>query len=123
MWASEEPEKLGKKSRSQLVDTRHSLYVSAVSTLEIARLAAHGQLTLSSSVASWCERAKRALGASSVEVNDEIAIDAYSLPGRFHADPADRLLVATARVRGLRLLTADARILAYAGVRAVDARK
>ncbi len=46
----------------------------------------------------------------------EIAIDAANLPGSFHPDPADRLIVATARAHGATLLTTDAKILAYSHV-------
>lgn len=49
-------------------------------------------------------------------------MEAYRLPGKFHKDPADRLLVATARVHDLTFVTADERILAYRGVRTLDAR-
>ena len=47
----------------------------------------------------------------------EIIEEAYSLPEPFHADPMDRILVATARVHGLTLLTADKAILSYPHVR------
>lgn len=50
-------------------------------------------------------------------------IEAYKLPGRFHKDPADRLLVATARINDLTLVSADERILAYRAVRTLDARR
>jgi PIN domain nuclease of toxin-antitoxin system len=56
-------------------------------------------------------------------MDDAVAAEAYALPGQFHADPADRILVATARLRGLRLMTVDERILEYASVRSIDARK
>jgi PIN domain nuclease of toxin-antitoxin system len=46
----------------------------------------------------------------------DIAVLAYALPGSFHKDPADRILVATAIHHGLTLVTADERILAYAQV-------
>lgn len=100
-----------------------ALHVSAISTLEISRLVSLDQLRLSSPVRAWCDRSRRALGAASVDLDDNIAIEAYSLPGVFHADPTDRILVATARVRGLRLVTADRRILCYSCVRCSDARK
>jgi PIN domain nuclease of toxin-antitoxin system len=50
-------------------------------------------------------------------------MDAYALPGPFHKDPADRLLVAAARCHELTVLTANERILRYRGVRSRDARK
>ena len=48
-------------------------------------------------------------------------MEAYALPGTFHRDPADRVLVATARRDGLTLVTADDRILAYPHLRTQDA--
>jgi PIN domain nuclease of toxin-antitoxin system len=48
-----------------------------------------------------------------IELTPEIVVDAANLPGSFHPDPADRLIVATARAHGATLLTTDAKILAY----------
>ena len=123
IWASETPEMLGKLARALLLDERQPIFVSAISTLEVARLVALQQLRLTSSVSAWCERARGALGASALPVDDQVAAEAYALPGAFHADPADRILVASARVHGLRLVTADRRILAYRPVRTQNARK
>ncbi|MFM9197801.1 MAG: PIN domain-containing protein [Planctomycetia bacterium] len=61
--------------------------------------------------------------ARSIDVDHRVAIEAYKLPGRFHKDPADRMLVATARINDLTLVTADERILAYREVRSLDARR
>jgi PIN domain nuclease of toxin-antitoxin system len=61
--------------------------------------------------------------ARRIDVDHQIAIEAYKLPGRFHKDPADRLLVATGRLRDLTLVTAAERILAYRSVRTLDARR
>jgi PIN domain nuclease of toxin-antitoxin system len=123
LWASEEPERLGKKARALLLDEAQELHVSSVTTLEIARLASLKQVILSSPAVAWCERARRAIGAIAQPIDDAIAAEAYALPGAFHADPADRILAATSRLLGFRLLTADTRILAYSGVRSIDARK
>jgi len=49
--------------------------------------------------------------------------DAYSLPGRFHSDPADRVLVAAARLYSSTLPTADDRILGYRDVPSFDTRR
>jgi len=123
VWAAEDPDKLGKTTRKLLLDPAQSILVSAISTLEIARLSALDKLRLSSPVGAWCERARRELGAESVPIDDAVAAEAYALPGEFHPDPSDRLLVATARLLGLKLVTADRRIVAYRGVRTQDAKK
>lgn len=57
-----------------------------------------------------------------VEMSHTIAAAAYGLPDDFHPDPADRILVATAREHGLTLLTADRKILDYGHVESQDAR-
>jgi PIN domain nuclease of toxin-antitoxin system len=62
------------------------------------------------------------LHCSSIELSHEIAAAAYDLPEGLHHDPADRILVATARLLGLTLVTADERILAYPHARVLDAR-
>ena len=52
-----------------------------------------------------------------------MAWEAYNLPGKFHKDPADRILVATARLHNFTLLTADDLILRYAHVKSISARR
>jgi PIN domain nuclease of toxin-antitoxin system len=102
--------------------TAEELCVSAVSSLEIARLVTGGLVELKGSLDRWVRSAIDSLEARSIDIDHQIAIEAYKLPGRFHKDPADRLLVATARLRDLTLVTADERILAYRSVRTLDAR-
>ena len=123
VWASQSPDELGKKAKAAMLDSGSSLFVSAVSHLEVARLASLALLQLTVPVREWCRQALVELDASLLVMDDAVAIEAYALPGRFHADPADRLLVATARVHGLTLVTADKRILKYPEVRVMDARK
>ena len=53
----------------------------------------------------------------------EMAAEAYTLPGAFHRDPADRVLVAAARLQGWTLVTADDRILKYPEVRSLNAQR
>ena len=94
-----------------------------VSTLELARLASLGAIDVSMALHEWVERALRAIQARTVQVSHEIAMNAYALPGPFHKDPADRILVAAARCHELTVLTADERILSYRGVHSKDAHK
>ncbi|MFN7814221.1 MAG: type II toxin-antitoxin system VapC family toxin [Planctomycetia bacterium] len=123
IWTQEQPDAIGTKARSLLETTTDELCVSAVSSLEIARLVAAGMLELKGSLDRWVRTAIDSLEARSIDVDHRIAIEAYKLPGRFHKDPADRMLVATARVNELTLVTADERILAYKPVRTLDARR
>ncbi|MFM8952831.1 MAG: type II toxin-antitoxin system VapC family toxin [Planctomycetaceae bacterium] len=123
IWTQENSDAIGAKARSLLETTSDDLCVSSISSLEIARLVAGGMLELKGSLDRWVRMAIDSLEARSIDVDHRIAIEAYKLPGRFHKDPADRMLVATARVHELRLVTADERILAYKSVRTLDARR
>ncbi|MFM9194659.1 MAG: type II toxin-antitoxin system VapC family toxin, partial [Planctomycetia bacterium] len=101
IWTQEQPDAIGTKARSLLETTGDDLCVSVISTLEIARLVSGGLLELKGSLDRWVRSAVDSIEARSIDVDHRIAIEAYKLPGRFHKDPADRMLVATARINGL----------------------
>jgi PIN domain nuclease of toxin-antitoxin system len=90
-----------------------SLYVAAVTVWEIAMLAAKGALKLNAPTLSWIGEAVHASRVTVFPLVPEIAVDAAELP-LFHGDPADRMIVATARHLSATLVTRDARILEYA---------
>ena len=123
IWSQEAPEKLGNAARRLLIDGRSTNYLATISVLELARLVAAGNILIDKPLAVWIETAVDELHAEEVAMTREIAAEAYALPGEFHRDPADRILVATARREGLTLLTADDRILSYPHVRTLDARR
>jgi PIN domain nuclease of toxin-antitoxin system len=122
IWSQESPEALGPAARTSLLDGDNELFVSTISTLEIARLAWLGRVSLSMELMRWVTESLRLLGAGALAVTHEEAVEAYRLPEPFHRDPADRILIATARTQVLRLVTADDSILSYPGVQALDAR-
>ena len=123
IWSQENPEQLGQKSRRELTDISQERFVSTISTLEIARLIHLGLLRLRHRFAESKQFSLAELNAATLDVNHEIAWEAYNLPGRFHNDPADRVLVATARIANLTLITADDLILRYAHVRTLSAKR
>lgn len=100
--------------------------VSVISVWELAMLAAKGRVHLGGTVDAWVAASRRPPGVTIVELTPEIAIESTRLPGDVHGDPADRMLVATARSMGAVLVTCDERILDYAAsghLRTVDARR
>ena len=123
IWSQEAPEECGPLALERLADPANTLYVATVSTLEIARLVDGGGLILRGSLQAWVRRSTDLLRSRTVELSHAIAMTAYELPGTFHKDPADRILVATAKRLSLTLVTADERILAYSHVRSLNARK
>jgi PIN domain nuclease of toxin-antitoxin system len=123
IWTQEQPERLGPRTNRLLVGKEHENWVCPISTLEIARLAAVGDIRLSMPLSQWIAQSMTELSAQTASLSHEVAMEAYALPSPFHRDPADRLLVAAARQNGLTVVTADARILAYPHVRTQDARR
>jgi PIN domain nuclease of toxin-antitoxin system len=90
------------------------LRIAAISVWEAALLASHGRVALGRPLAQWIAEAVSAPGLSIEPLLPQVAVEAASLPETFHRDPADRLIVATARVANATLMTRDRRILDYA---------
>ena len=128
VWSVEGHQRLGLAAGSRIEETRRTdrVGVSAMTPWEIALLVEKGRLRLAMEVAAWMEKVLGAQGIDLLTVEPAIALDSVRLPGDFPADPADRLIVATARHWGVPLLTADQTILAYAAdghVQAIDASR
>ena len=115
-----EPENLSKTAITTIKQTKSDQrMIASISIWEFAMMAAKKRIRLKVSVAKWLSRALKETGLGVIEISPEIAIDACNLPGNFHKDLADRLIVATARVNNLRLVTKDEKMLAYPHVDAV----
>ncbi|HEU0054691.1 MAG TPA: type II toxin-antitoxin system VapC family toxin [Longimicrobium sp.] len=91
--------------------------VSAISCWEIAKLVEYGRIHLSHPVQEWLDAALSYPGIELLPLSPTVAVAATTLPEGFHKDPADQIIVATARVLDCPLLTADEKILAYQHVR------
>jgi len=97
----------------QKASLRGLLRVSAISVWEVAMLESRGRITLSMTCMDWVTQSLNAPGISLLPLTPEISVDSTRLPGQFHGDPADQILVATARKYGAVLLTRDQGILQY----------
>jgi len=85
--------------------------LSAMSLWEIAKLAERGRIELTRSVDESLEQLEASPFISVLPLTGRVAIESTRLGARFHADPVDQIIVATARCHGLTLLTADERII------------
>lgn len=94
-----------------------SLAISAISLWEVSKLVERRRLDLPLAIGPWMDMALGGSAISVVPISPAIAIDSSSLPGTFHRDPADQLIVATARILDRPLVTCDQRIRAYPNVR------
>jgi len=122
-WALESPDKLGTKCRAVLESGENVLVVSTISTIEFGQLLSADRIIFKSTLESWVRRGSESLGVRTAELSNPVALLAYSLPGSFHKDPADRILVATAIHHGYTIVSADERILKYPHVMSMDARR
>jgi PIN domain nuclease of toxin-antitoxin system len=97
-----------------LAQQQREALVSVVAGLEIAQKVWAGNLVLGSAPDAWFKRTLAELELRELPLELSVALAAYALPEPFHRDPADRLMVATARALQIPLLTSDRLILAYA---------
>ena len=86
------------------------LYVSDITLWEVATLYSLGRISLDRPLREWLERATAPPLVSRVGISPSVAEEVSRIPDSFHRDPADRILVATARVLGVALATSDHRI-------------
>ena len=89
------------------------LGVSAISCWEVAKLVELGRLVLPCPVGQWMQQALGYPNVQLLPLSPEIAVESTQLPGTFHRDPADQIIVATARVYNCPLVTMDHPIRAY----------
>ena len=93
------------------------LGVSVISCWEVAKLMELKRLSFEIDVHDWINQALSYPGIQLIEFSPRIAVESTQLPGEFHRDPADQIIVATARVHDCPLLTMDKKILDYKHVK------
>lgn len=99
------------------------VFISAISVWELSMLVAKNRVILSKPIHQWVEESLNQPGFNLFVISPEIAIESSFLPGEFHGDPADRMIVATARINNLVLLTRDRQILKYGEANYLDCFK
>ncbi len=116
LWIESDPDRLSEPARSRIEQAARvgKLWVSVMSVWEIGMLVAKDRIRLSMPVDEWVRQASATPGMQMLGVVPEIALESTRLPDAPHGDPVDRLLMASARVHNLTLITADEKILAYA---------
>ena len=120
-WVNGEAEALSARARTAIEAELEGgrILVSSISAWELAMLVARGRLALSMDVSEWLAVIGQIDSVNFVPVDNELAVRSAQLPGEFHKDPADRLIVATARRHAAPVITADAKIRDYPHVRSL----
>jgi PIN domain nuclease of toxin-antitoxin system len=116
IWMVEEAPRLGARTAEALnrAGWENRIAVSAITPWEIGLLVSKGRLQLGADVMEWIREALAKPGVQLAPLEPEIAVASTRLPFEMHADPADRILVATARHLGATLVTADGALLEFA---------
>lgn len=109
------PQRLSKRVRQLLSSPRSydEVLLSAISAWEVAKLVEKGRLTLSCDVEDWVTEALDMHKLRLVPLSPAIACASTRLPQPFHDDPADQIIVATARAENATILSIDERIQKY----------
>lgn len=120
IWWVNGDDHLSKPARKAIEDTLAAdgqVLVSAITAWEIAMLVERERIALAMDLDEWLATVASLEGVELIPVTPQVAIQSATLPGEFHKDPADRIIVALARERNAVLVTADDKIQRYAHVR------
>ena len=118
IWWVSDPSLLSPKAARAIDRGRDQggIHVSSISCWEVSLLVRKGRLRFDRPVGDWLSAIESTGCIHFLPVDNRIALRSNDLDEPIHDDPADRLITATAIVRGLRLVTKDRRLQAYPGV-------
>ena len=118
-------DRIGPRSRALIAKAAEddAAFVAAISAWEIAMLVAKGRLALDRDVGQWLDAELCLPGLRLAALDPVVAVDSTRLPGDIHGDPADRLIVATARHHAAVLITEDRLMLHYSEAGHVKAHR
>ena len=114
IWLMNGDQSLSKKSQKLIEDARKkgNIFISAITVWEVSMLEQKQRIVLNKPCLEWIKSALH-YGIKLATLTPEIAVESCQLPGYSAGDPADRIIIATARIESLMLLTCDERILTY----------
>ncbi len=115
IWWNVNPRNLSAKVKKLISDQKKydELLLSAISPWEFCKLIEKGRLAISCDPLEWIYDALDIPKLRLVHLSPEISYISTSLPGSFHGDPADQIIVATARKEKAVILTKDKKISDY----------
>jgi PIN domain nuclease of toxin-antitoxin system len=112
-WVHGDPQLKSRYVEFIQANLSQGLGVSVISCWEVAKLVEYDRLILPCALEEWMERALDYPEIYLLDLTPQICIDSTQLPGAFHRDPADQLIVATARTYDWLLVTMDNTIQRY----------
>lgn len=116
LWSVTDPGRLTSRVAKVLGDTENELWLSSISVWELTVLHRKRRLKMPSDIPAWVQTSMEHLKLIEAPLTVEVALAVASISFS-HADPADHLLAATAKVFDLTLVTADKHLLHLPGIR------
>lgn len=119
LWWMDGDARLSKKAHAAILNAQRdaSLWVPMMAIWELAKKIEKGKLVLDRPLDEWLDVATGHPGVRLAEITPPVLVESCRLPQPFHGDPADLIIVATARQMGATLVTRDSRIREYLHVR------
>ena len=121
IWWVSNPEQISREAREEIHQAveREEVFISSISTWEVALLVRKGRLELTMPVEDWIAKSEELPFVQFVPLNNRIALRSNQLPGEIHDDPADRIIIATALTLGALLVSKDTKIRDYPHVETI----
>ncbi len=122
IWWVNEPEKISHKAKKLIekeIKEAGIILVSSISIWEVYLLFKKGKIHMSANPDIWLEKVENLVNLRFIPVDNKIAGLSVNLPEPLHKDPADRIIIATARQYGATLITSDDKIRKYSGVQTI----
>ena len=113
LWTLWQPERISRRGRAVLANLSHEVFLSAVTSWEVAIKSGVGKLSLPEAPGTYVPRRMADQGLRPLPVSHQHALAVFGLPDH-HRDPFDRLLIAQANLEDMILVTADRMIEKYA---------
>jgi PIN domain nuclease of toxin-antitoxin system len=121
LWWATEDRRLSKRAQSAIARSQRAgdVWVSLISIWELAKKIEKNQLVLDRPLDQWLDAATMMTGLHLAELTRPILVESCQLPQPFHGDPADQIIVATARHENAVLITRDGSMRSYSYVRSL----
>ena len=121
VWWVTGDSRLSRRAKAAIASgvAERDLWISLISVWEVAKKVEKGQLVLDRPLDRWLDDALTWQGLGARELTRPVLVQSCALPQPFHGDPADQVVVATARHHGALLVTKDERLRRYSHVRSV----
>jgi PIN domain nuclease of toxin-antitoxin system len=120
LWWQENDDSLRQEYRDILDQNNDEfIAISTATLMEIICLYDRGRIILPESVEQWLLKITSNKRLLVIPISSRIAVEAFRLPGDFHKDPADRIIVASARILNCSVMTQDNKILKYTHVKII----